>query len=101
MATKFITIRIPIPRILTWFKKEEEQSYVPSNDLSIRVAEIQSRIAALRSSIERREKSNKNTSPQAQQLVGEATTTPKQDNVRASKEQELANLKAKLLGKKL
>ena len=100
MATKFITIRIPIPS-LSWFRKEEEQSYAASNDLSIRVAEIQSQIAALRSSIERREKSNKNTSSQPQQLVGTATTTPEQDNVRASKEQELADIKAKLLGKKL
>ena len=84
-----------------WFWKREEPKDEFESDLSIRVAEIQSRIAALRSSLERSEKSDKSTSSQSEQLVGKTPAVPKQDDVRASKEAEMMALKAKLLGKKL
>lgn len=73
------------------------------SDLSLRVAEIQSRISALRSSIERTEKSNKNPAPSTKlpQASGVHTPDTSGHNDRTTKEAEMMALKAKLLGKKL
>lgn len=86
-----------------WFWKREEPINELESDLSIRVAEIQSRIAALRSSLERAEKPNKNIAPSKQlsQIGGIHTTDTRGHNERAAKAAELDDLKAKLLGKKL
>ena len=83
-----------------WFWKQKEPENELESDLSIRVAEIQSRIAALRSSLERTERSNKNTPTQPKPVVGNAPAATEQDAVRAAKEAEMMALKAKLLGKK-
>jgi uncharacterized small protein (DUF1192 family) len=85
-----------------WFWKKEEPKDEFKSDLSIRVAEIRSRIAALRSSLERPERSNKNTAPSSKLPQASRVHTPdtSRHNERAAKEQELMALKAKLLGKK-
>lgn len=101
MATKFITIRIPIPS-LRWFKKQkEENSYAASDDFAARILEIQTQIAALRSSLGWTEESNKTTQTSTKPVVASTTAVQEQSAVRASKEKELADIKAKLLGKKL
>ena len=99
MATKFITIRIPIPS-LSWFKRQEEDYIAEAEHRSHRISEIQARIAALRSSIERSEKSDKITQTQPEQLVVPPATVQQQSLVRDQKERELNDIKAKLLGKK-
>ena len=83
-----------------WFWKQEESKDEFESDLSIRVAEIRSRIAALRSSLERAEKSNKTTPTQPKSFVEPAQSTDNTKDVRAAKEAEMMALKAKLLGKK-
>ena len=83
-----------------WFWKQEEPENELESDLSIRVAEIQSRIAALRSSLERTEGSNKNTPTQPKPVVGIPEPTDKTSDVRIAKAEEMMALKAKLLGKK-
>lgn len=77
----------------------EEPDIAPSN-LSIRVAEIQQRIATLKRSIERPEKSYPSSPLSPEPVVD---TTPQQPivDVRATKAAELNDIKAKLLGKKL
>ena len=98
MATKFITIRIPIPT-LSWFCKEETL-YEPQTDAFARTAEIKARIATLRSSIERSEKSPKVSQTRSQSVVAEEPQQPPRDADREQKARELAAMKAKLLGKK-
>ncbi len=100
MATKFITIRIPIPT-LSWFTKEEEPLYEPRQDFSARTAEIKARIATLRRSIERSEKSSKGSQTQTQSVVAEEPQQPHRGNDREQRAAELNDIKAKLLGKKL
>jgi hypothetical protein len=80
-----------------WFWKQEESKDEDESDLSIRVAEIRSRIASLRSSLERAEKSNKSTPTQPEPVVEPSQPT---DNTNAiQREQELRDLKAKLLSR--
>lgn len=76
---------------MKWLKKlfAVEQLDIAPSDLSVRVAEIQQRIATLKHSISGPEKSSASTLPQQ----------PNND-VQASKVAELDDLKAKLLGKK-
>jgi len=99
MATKFITIRIPIPT-LSWFTKEEEPLYEPRQDFSARTAEIKARIAALRSSLGREEKSTQVPQARPKHVVAEEPQQPPRDTDREQKARELAAMKAKLLGKK-
>lgn len=86
---------------MKWLKKlfsVEEIDFAPS-DLSIRVAEIQQRIAILKRSIEQSEKSYKNSSTQTKSMVD---TKPQQssNDAQATKTAEMMALKSKLLGKK-
>jgi len=99
MATKFITIRIPIPS-LSWFTKEEEPLYEPCQDFSARTAEIKARIAAVRSSLRESEKSSKVSQTRPEHVVAKEPQQPARDPDRAQRAQELDALKAKLLGKK-
>ena len=99
MATKFITIRIPIPT-LSWFTKEEESLYEPRQDFSARTADIKARIAAVRSSLERSEKSSKVSQTRSKHVVAKEPQQPARDPDRAQRAQELDALKAKLLAKK-
>lgn len=99
MATKFITIRIPIPS-LSWFTKEEEPLYEPCQDFSARTAEIKARIAALRSSLEQSPKPVETPQTQSEHVVAEEPQQPPRDTNREQKARELAAMKAKLLGKK-
>lgn len=82
--------------IIKWLKKlfTAEEIDIAPTDLSIRVAEIQQRIATLRRSIEEPTKSSYVAQTQPQSMV--VTEQPKD-----SKAAELNDLKAKLLGKKL
>ena len=100
MATKFITIRIPIPT-LSWFTKEEEPLYEPRQDFSARTAEIKARITTLRRSIEQSEKSPKVSQTRSQSVVAKEPQQPARDVNREQKTAELNDIKAKLLGKKL
>lgn len=86
---------------MIWNKhKHKEQSYVTSDDFAIRILDIQTRIANLKSSLGWTEKSNKSTQTQSKPVVASTPTVQEQDTVRAQKEAELGDLKAKLLGKK-
>ena len=98
MATKFITIRIPIPT-LSWFRKEETL-YEPQTDAFARTAELKARIAALRSSLEQSPKPAKTTQAQPKHVVAEEPQQPPRDTDHKQKEQELNAMKAKLMGKK-
>ena len=80
-----------------WFWQKEKVNDEIESDLSIRIAEIQSRIATLRRSVERSEKSSKIVAPQPEPVVAAAT----EENFKTTKEQDMMALKAKLLGKKL
>ena len=100
MATKFITIRIPIPYIRLNRSIEKESSYVTSEDFAVRILDIQTRIANLKSSLGWTEKSNKSTQTPPEPMVASTPAVQEQDTVRAQKEAELNDLKAKLLGKK-
>ena len=101
--TKYITIRIPIPT-LSWFtKKEEEELSNTYSDLSNRIAEIQSRISVAKRSLERSARSNKTASSQPKLAVDAVTKTDRprsNDDDRDRKTAEMNDLKAKLLGKK-
>jgi len=99
MATKFITIRIPIPT-LSWFRTEEEPLYESRQNFSARTAEIKARIANLRSSLGGTENSTKTTQAQPKHVVAAEPQQPVRNPDRAQRAQELDAMKAKLLGKK-
>jgi uncharacterized small protein (DUF1192 family) len=85
---------------MKWFKKifqspKEETGY-DSSELSNRVAELRSRITALRNSVERNDKSYLNKQTPVHTPVENI-----QPSESSTKEQEMMALKAKLLGKKL
>ena len=75
-----------------------EKSHVTSDDFAIRLLEIQTRIADLRSRFGWTEKSNKNTKTQPKYVVEPKESPNNTDTIQ--REQELQNLKAKLLGRK-
>lgn len=82
---------------MIWNKhKQQEESYVASEDFAIRLFEIQSRIASLKSRLGWTEKSNKDSKVQSKPVV----VPEKQIQDTIDKEAELNDLKAKLLGKK-
>jgi hypothetical protein len=85
-----------------WFWKREEPEDEFESDLSIRVAEIQSRIAALRSSLGGSAEPYQST-PSAQKLP-QTSAVQSPDHAghydRTAKAEEMMALKAKLLGKK-
>lgn len=85
---------------MTWFKKQEEESYVTSEDFAIRILDIQTRITALRSRLGWSEKSNNRTQTSPEPVVAPTPELQSQADARAQKEAELADLKAKLTGKK-
>ena len=94
MATKYITIRIPIPTI-SWGAKEEEIKYDTTDWIPAKVADIKSRIAAIESSLGWTKKSNQvNKVSLPRQTVYERRTESRSDPD-LSKSQDL---KAKLLG---
>ena len=100
--TKYITIRIPIPT-LSWFTKKEEEEFSNTySDLSNRIAEIQSRISVAKRSLECSARSNKDTSSQIKLAVDTDAKTerPRSETDRDRKAAEMNDLKAKLLGKK-
>lgn len=99
--TKYITIRIPIPT-LGWFTKKEEEEFSNTySDLSNRIAEIQSRISVATRSLERSTRSDKAASPQPKLAVDtDAKTDQPRSDDRDRKAAEMNDLKAKLLGKK-
>lgn len=70
---------------------------VDASDLSIRILEISSRIATLRSRLASNNQSNQTASIQSQSVVA---TTAEKSSSQNSKQKELDDLKAKLLGKK-
>lgn len=98
MATKFITIRIPIPT-LSWFQKEEPV-YELQQDEFARTAEIKARIAALRSSLGSTQHSIKTSCTQPEHVVAKEPQQPAGALGREQKTRELDAMKAKLLGKK-
>lgn len=86
---------------MIWNKhKQQEESYVASDDFAIRILDIQTRIAALKSSLGWTEKSIKTTQAQSKPVVAPTPELQSQTDVREQKEAELNDLKAKLLGKK-
>ena len=95
---KFITDRIHISA-LSWFCKEETV-YEPEQGEFARTAEIKTRIAALRSSLEQSPKPVETTQAQPKHVVAEEPQQPPRDTDREQKERELAAMKAKLMGKK-
>ena len=99
MATKFITIRIPIPT-LSWFRTEEEPLYESRQNFSARTAEIKTRIANLRSSLEESSKPVKTPQTQPKPVVAEEPQQSARTPDRAQRAQELNAMKAKLMGKK-
>ena len=99
--SKYITIRIPIPT-LDWFTKKEEEEFSNTySDLSNRITEIQSRISVAKRSLECSARSNKDTSSQIKLAVDtDAKTERPRSDDRDRKAAEMNDLKAKLLGKK-
>jgi hypothetical protein len=87
--------------LLNLFKGNQNEIYTGTSELTDKIIEIQGRIAAFRSSLERAEKSNKSVATSSQPVVATPTTPATQDAVRTDKAQEMIALKAKLLGKKL
>ena len=83
------------------FKGNQDEIYTRTSELTDKIINIQGRIAAIRSSLERAEKSNKSVATSSQPVVATPTTPITQDAVRTDKAQEMIALKAKLLGKKL
>ena len=82
---------------MIWNKhKHKEESYVTSDDFAVRILDIKTRIAALKSSLGWTEKSNKDIKVQSKPVV--VPEKQLQDSI--DKEAELNDLKAKLLGKK-
>jgi hypothetical protein len=86
---------------LNLFKGNQDEIHTGASELTDKIIDIQGRIAAIRSSLERAEKSNKSVASSTQPVVATPTTSTTQDAVRNNKEQEMIALKAKLLGKKL
>lgn len=89
---------------MKWIKKlfAGENNDIPTSDLSLRVAEIKSRIATLKRGLEQSEKSSMGSPTLSQPLVDKTPQQSQPVNVeRSSKEAEMMALKAKLLGKKL
>lgn len=83
---------------MKWLKSLFGETYVEDpgpSEIAVRVAEIQARIAAFKSSYPWSEESNKNTKTQPKPLVA-----PEQPKIN-TKSAEMDALKAKLLGKKL
>ena len=102
MSTKYITIRIPIPT-LSWFsKKEEESTEYEFTDLSHRIAEIQGRISSAKRGIELSKRFDKISSPQPKPSVDTTAKTeqPPEVDIRKQRSLELDALKAKLFTKK-
>jgi hypothetical protein len=87
--------------LLNLFKGNQLEIYTGTSELTDKIVDIQGRIAAIRSSLERAEKSNKSVATSSQPVVATPTTPISQDAVRTDKTQEMIALKAKLLGKKL
>jgi hypothetical protein len=87
--------------LLNLFKGNHNEIYTGTSELTDKIVDIQGRIAAIRSSLERAEKSNKSVATSSQPVVATPTTPISQDAVRTDKTQEMIALKAKLLGKKL
>ena len=87
--------------LLNLFKGNHNEIYTGTSELTDKIVNIQGRIAAIRSSLERAEKSNKSVATSPQPVVATSTTPATQDAVRTDKAQEMIALKAKLLGKKL
>ena len=90
---------------MKWLKnlfaaEETNSDWVTPSDLSIRVTEIQQRIATLRRSIDWTEKPYPSSPTQSKPVVD---TTPQQsiNDTQATKAAEMMAMKAKLLGKKL
>lgn len=82
---------------MKWLRKlfvEEANEDTGPSEVAIRVAEIQARIAAFRSSYPWSEEPYKNSKAQSQHVVAEEKHPVK------NKSQEMDALKAKLLGKK-
>jgi len=86
-----------LKKLMNW-KKESPNSKEngDTSDLSIRIREISSRIATLRSGFESNNRPNQTTSLPTQPMVA----TPTEElNSQVSKQKDLNDLKAKLLGK--
>lgn len=89
---------------MKWLKRlftaeETNSDWVTPSDLSGRITEIQSRIAALKRSIDGPEKSSRSSSLLSEPLV-DTTSQQSIDDAQATKAAEMTALKAKLLGKK-
>jgi len=83
---------------MKWLRKlfvEEANEDTRASEISVRAAEIQARIAAVRSSYPWSEQSNKNIQVRPKPVV--AQEEPK---INTTKSTEMDDLKAKLLGKK-
>ena len=83
---------------MKWLRKlfvEETNEDTGPSEISVRVAEIQARIAAFRSSYPWSEEPNKNTKVQPKPMVAQAEL-----KINNTKSTEMDDLKAKLLGKK-
>lgn len=81
--------------LINLFKVKEDEVHTGPSEISIRVAEIQARIAAIRSRNGWDQEPYKNSKAQPQHVVAEEKHPVK------NKSQEMDALKAKLLGKKL
>ena len=83
---------------MNWFRNlflKEANENPGASEISVRVAEIQTRIAAFRSSYPWSEQSNKNTKVQPKPMVAQEEL-----KINTTKSTEMDDLKAKLLGKK-
>jgi hypothetical protein len=87
-----------LKKLMNW-KKESPSSKETNDtlDLSIRIREISSRIAISRSGFESNGRPNQTSSTQPQPMVAAPTT--EENNSQESKQKDLNDLKAKLLGK--
>lgn len=88
---------------MKWIKKifTGENNDIPVSDLSLRVAEIESRIATLKRGLEQSEKSSMGSPTLSQPLVDKTPQQSQPVNVeQTTKEAEMMELKSKLLGKK-
>ena len=102
MSIRYITIRIPIPT-LSWFsKKEKEEISDTYSDLPNRIAEIQERISSAKRSLEISKRNDKITSSQSKPSMDTTTKTEQPTDIddRKRKALEMNDIKAKLLGKK-
>lgn len=96
MATKFITIRIPIPTI-SWGAKKEEIKYETTDWIPARVADIKSRIAAVESSLGWTKKPKQVSKVSIPRQTVHERGTESRSNPNISNAEDL---KAKLLGLK-